>query len=261
MSGTRDEVALLKEELSRARDEVYQMAKLAEMGKLVAIVAHELSQPLLGIKAFAQILRRRFEDDDFIEPKVKMIEEQAIHMESILDTLRQYSKSSRFESRTVDPLVPVQAAMELFKERAKKNRIKIILDVKEETLPHVQGNRGHLQQVIVNLLSNALDELEEIKSGSVLIKLQPVENGIQLRLVDSGRGIPEQARDKLFEPFFTTKQGEKGTGLGLSICQDILKSYGGDIRVMDPAETEQIFGPGFGAAFEVFLARAVDTSE
>lgn len=255
MSEKHDKIRALEQELDRVRRQVFQSAKLAEMGKMVAVVAHELSQPLLGIKAFAQILRRRFKDDDFIEPKVRMIEEQAVHMEGILGSLRRYSKLPEVTRRECDPCEAVHAAVELYQERARKMRIGVQVEA-SPSLPRVRISHGHLQQVVVNLLSNALDALEGPASGLVVLRLEPDGERVRLRVADNGGGVGPAARDNLFEPFFTTKGSEKGTGLGLSICSDILRQYGGSIRLMEPGEVEQAFGAGFGAAFEVGLARA-----
>jgi two-component system NtrC family sensor kinase len=257
VSADNKKVKELEEELEKARDLSFHLAKLAEMGKMVAVVAHELSQPLLGIKAFAQILRRRYSNDDFIGPKIRMIEEQAVHMEGILDGLRRYSKSPRRGGGVVNPAEPLHTAVELFRDRAKKLRVKLNLEI-EKHLPKVRGNHGHVQQVIVNLLSNALDELEGGQGGIVLVKAEATEGSVRVRIADTGRGIQEDERDKIFEPFYTTKGAEKGTGLGLSICRDILELYRGTIRLIAVEEVEQTFGAGFQAAFEVTLAKAPD---
>jgi two-component system NtrC family sensor kinase len=247
----------LEKELAAAKDLAIHLAKLAEMGKMVAVVAHELSQPLLGIKAFAQILRRRYSNDSFIGPKIRMIEEQAVHMEGILDGLRRYSKTPRKGEGIVKPSEPLHTAVELFRDRAKKLRVNINLQI-ESHLPDVRGNHGHIQQVIVNLISNALDELEGGKGGIILVKAAATPEGVRVQVADTGRGIDEDMRDKIFEPFYTTKGAEKGTGLGLSICRDILELHRGAIRLLAPDEVEKTFGAGFQAAFEVFLAKAPD---
>lgn len=255
MSEERDKIRELENELERARQLVFQSAKLAEMGKMVAVVAHELSQPLLGIKAFAQILRRRFQDDEFIEPKVRMIEEQAVHMESILGSLRRYSKLPDATKRHCNPSEAVHAATELYQERARKMRIRVLVE-EPAGLPPVRISHGHLQQVTVNLLSNALDALEGPGEGLVVLRIESDGDRVRLRVADNGGGVGAAARANLFEPFFTTKGSEKGTGLGLSICRDILRQYNGSIRLMEPDEVEEAFGSDFGASFEVELGRA-----
>jgi signal transduction histidine kinase len=257
VSTESEKIKELEEELQRTKDLTIHVAKLAEMGKMVAVVAHELSQPLLGVKAFAQILRRRYSNDSFIGPKIRMIEEQAVHMEGILDGLRRYSKAPSRGAGVVNPVEPLHTAVEIFRDRAKKLRIEMNLDF-ESHLPGVHGNHGHIQQVLVNLLSNALDELEGCMGGIISVKADAAGEGVRIRVADTGRGIDADMRDRIFEPFYTTKGIEKGTGLGLSICRDILELHRGTIRLMTLEEVEQTFGAGFRAAFEVFLAKAPD---
>ncbi len=161
-------IAGLEEELDRTRELVFQMGRLAEVGKLIAVVAHELSQPLLGIKAFAQMLQRHYSEDDFVAPKVKIIIQQAKVMESIIDNLRQFISHKTPETGGVDLAHVISNAVELFQERARKSRVRITTDLADQ-LPRIHGTRAHLQQVVVNLLSNALDEVESGEPGMVRI--------------------------------------------------------------------------------------------
>ncbi len=258
MSDGPERIAELEAELEQAREFMFQAAKLAEMGKLVAVVAHELSQPLLGIKAFAQILLRRYDEDSFIAPKVRLIVQQAKVMEGILDGLRQYARRPEMGGRGVDPREPVKAAVALFHDRARKLKIRIEYEDPGE-LGLVQGNLGHLQQVVTNLLGNSLDELESQGSGQVLIRLKAEEDGVLLLMADTGPGVPADLKEKLFEPFFTTKEEGKGTGLGLSICSDILRLYQGSIRLLSDEERQSILGDRYGAAFAVSMKAAKES--
>ncbi len=258
MSSDSERIARLEEELARTRELVFQMGRLAETGKLIAVVAHELSQPLLGIKAFAQMLQRHCSDDEFVGPKVEIIVQQAKIMEGIIDSLRQFTSHRTFESGGVDLPQVISNAVELFHERARKSKVRISTDLAER-LPRTRGTSGHLQQVVINLLSNALDELESSGAGRVLVRsLQDSDGWIIMRVADTGGGVPEEVRPQLFDPFYTTKGEEKGTGLGLSICRDILKVHGGEIRLMDPEEIGDAFGIGYGTAFEVRLPAAAN---
>lgn len=254
MTDERSQLERLQEELRQVREQMFHMAKLAEMGKLVAVVVHELSQPLLGIKAFAQIIRRKFPADSFIEPKARMIEQQAGHMEAILDTLRQYSTIENQEQTRVDPAVPVRAAAEIFSERARKLKVRLQIEGASR-LPPVRVTRGHLQQVMSNLLSNAIDAMEG-KGGRVVVRLESLGDRVRVRVGDSGAGIPAEVRERIFESFFTTKK-DKGTGLGLSICRDILRQHGGEIRLLPDEEAAQL-GPELRTVFEVLLPAAED---
>lgn len=254
-----ERIAELEAQLQQAREQLFQMARLVEMGKLVAVVAHELSQPLLGIKAFAQILQRRCQDDTYLGPKIKLIIEQAKVMEGIIDGLREFTRPNSPESKTADPAEVVAAAVELLSERSRKAHVEIVTAV-DQNVPMVRGARGHLQQVVVNLLANAIDALDGCDPAEIRVQLRAGPTGPVLMVADTGPGIPEDVQPKLFEPFFTTKGPERGTGLGLSICRDILESHGGQIRLLDPAEATSAMGEGVGAAFEVVLTSAEDVA-
>jgi two-component system NtrC family sensor kinase len=246
-----DQEAKHREEVERLQEQLFHLAKLAEMGKLLAVVVHELSQPLLGIKAFAQILRRKYSGDAFVEPKVRMIEQQAVHMEELLDGLRQYSTLERREQAGVDPLVPIRSAVDLFRERAKKLRVRLTLDA-QGSLPKVSITRGQLQQVVSNLIHNALDELDKT-GGEVLIHAAGAPDQVTIRVADTGGGVPAEVREKIFDPFFTTKDKSKGTGLGLSICREILRARGGEILLHTPESARGLLGGAYTTVFEVQL--------
>ncbi|MBN2494331.1 MAG: GHKL domain-containing protein [Deltaproteobacteria bacterium] len=253
MNEVERDIHELERELARCRERLFHAAKLAEMGKMVAVVAHELSQPLLGIKAFAQILHRHCEQDDFIEPKLRLIVEQATVMEEILNNLRQFVRQQDVEAQPIDPAPPVRAALALFSERAKKKRVTLELRCQDD-LPDVLGNAAHYQQVAANLIGNAIDAVKDEAHAEIRVSVDAVGDRARMRIVDSGAGIPDSVRDKLFEPFYTTKGPEDGTGLGLSICREILDLYGGSIRLMEPEELARDFGPDFRTGFEVLFA-------
>jgi two-component system NtrC family sensor kinase len=245
----------LRATLERSPEALLHMAKLAEMGTLLAMVVHELSQPLLGIKAFAQILLRRYGQDSFLGPKLEIIVRQSEHMEELLSGLRQFGRSNSGALRRAEPAEAVQVAVELLSARARKLRVDVDLQF-EERLPEVGLNAGHIQQVVVNLLTNALDAMAPRRTGRILIRLAAAPPGVRLLFGDTGPGIPDDTRERIFEPFFTTKAIGSGTGLGLPICRSILRGAGGDIRLLGLEEAQGLLGVGVGAAFEVLLPQA-----
>jgi two-component system NtrC family sensor kinase len=245
----------LRAALERSPESLLHMAKLAEMGTLLAMVVHELSQPLLGIKAFAQILARRYGQDEFLGPKLEIIVKQAEHMDELLGNLRQFGGAHAAVDRRAAPVRAVEAALELLGARARKLRVDVDLQV-EGSPPEVGLTSGHIQQLLVNLLTNALDALEPRHGGRILVRLAPVPSGVRLLFGDTGPGIPEELRVRIFEPFYTTKPPGSGTGLGLPICRSILRGAGGDIRLLPPEEACEVLGLGVGAVFEIMLPEA-----
>ena len=248
-----EKIKRLQEELRLARQEVLHLSRLAELGKLVAVVAHEASQPLMGIKAFAQILRRRHDDDEFIGPKVRLIEQQARNMESILNNLKQFARRESGREQACQPGPVLQAVRQLLGEYARKKEATLIVEA-DNDLPAVPLSSGRLQQVLLNLVGNSLDALQAT-GGRVLIKAGREQEQLRLLVLDNGPGVAEELVDKLFEPFFTTKQ-EQGTGLGLSICRRIVEEAGGRLRWLPAAEIHPRPEGDFTTAFEVLLPAA-----
>ncbi len=254
MSEPKD-IKALEQELERLRQELRHTAKLAELGRLVAVVAHELSQPLLGVKAFAQLLRRRYEEDEFAGPKVRLIEEQARFMEGLVETLREFSRSGEASTEGCEPLEPVQTVLRLFADRARKLKAGLVVEP-EESLPRISLSKGKLQQVVMNLVGNALDALESSSKGQVKIRLRKRPEGLEMIVADNGPGIPPPVRRHLFEYFYTTKPADKGTGLGLAICRTLLEEAGGSIRLLEDEEVTGAAGNSFTTGFSVFVPAA-----
>jgi two-component system NtrC family sensor kinase len=251
----KDQETELQAELDRMRELMLHTAKLAEMGKLVASVAHELSQPLLGIKAFAQILERKSQDE-FFSSKIRVIVQQAMVMEEIIDSLRRFTKRKSEGQRAIDLPKVVETAVLLFQERLRKSKVKVDVTV-ENGLPDVLGTYGYVQQIVVNLLSNAIDAIESIRradeTGLISVRFFGKDGRVVMRVVDTGPGVDKGLESKMFEAFFTTKGTEQGTGLGLSICKEILKLIGGEIRLMTKEEVQFDFAENAGAGFEVIF--------
>ena len=252
---TDQRIKRLEQQLQDTRDKLYRMGRLAELGKLVAVTAHELSQPLLGIKAFAQIIQRSCKDDEYLSQKIAIIIQQAKIMESILNGLKDFTRPKAVAPDGVDASQVAADAVELFSERAKKAKVAISTEL-SGTPPKVRGNRGQLQQVIVNLVSNAIDALAQNGGGKIRIKIDPKDGGTRLIVADTGDGIDTETQRQIFEPFFTTKKQGEGTGLGLSICKEIIELHGGSIRLLEPAKIRQSFGDEYGMGFVVWMAPA-----
>ena len=242
----------LERQIEDMREKIYRMGRLAEMGKLIAVTAHELSQPLLGIKAFAQIIQRKINDDKDVSKKIAIIIQQAKIMENILNGLKDFTRPQSYTPGGIDAQQVAADAVELFSERAKKAKVDISTEL-SGIPPKVSGNRGQLQQVVVNLLSNAIDALAKNGGGRVRLRIEPKNNGTSLIVADTGDGIDAEIQKHIFEPFFTTKAQGEGTGMGLSICKEIIEYHHGTIRVLESAELHQTFGEKFGMGFIVWM--------
>lgn len=244
------------DDLQRLRGMLLQADKLAELGRQTAGLVHEMNQPLLGIKAFAQMLKGDLSGDERAQRKAIFIEEQAVILERLLDRVRRFSRHEEVdESGAACMREAAMTALAVLGHRMRKAGVTPVLDI-AENLPSARIGEVHAQQLLVNLLSNAADAVEGRTERRIAVRADRDGDHVVLVVGDSGEGVPEDVRDRLFEPFFTTKTTERGTGLGLPICLEIVTAYGGQIALKCDHDAESAAGPGMRTAFEVKLPLA-----
>lgn len=231
----------------------YQAEKMATVGALAAGVAHEINNPLTAINGFAQGLKRRISrlqgniDEelygDFKEYTETIIKE-CLRCRDIVQTLLTFSRPTSASLGQINLNQCVTDTLFILKHHFKEQHDLTVKTELEENLPIILGDESQLKQVIINLLTNALDAT--CNGGVIQISTHRNESGgATLVIEDSGCGIPLEYQDKLFEPFFTTKPVGKGIGIGLSTCYSIVKNHHGEINVTSAV--------GVGSAFRVSL--------
>lgn len=252
---SKPEVDELRGELRHARDLIAQMGKLAELGLMTASIIHELNQPLMGIKSFAQIVAKRMLETDPNLARVKVIEQQAIVLETMIGRMRLFVRSARTETMPVSLASVVANATALLEFQLAKRGFSVAW-VGGEPATVVAADENQLQQVFVNLFVNARDAMEANASSQKQIKLMASAaadgNTCRVVILDDGSGIEPGARARLFEPFFTTKDADKGTGLGLSVSREIVEGFGGQLNLQPTAETDAL-GIGARTGFQLLL--------
>jgi two-component system NtrC family sensor kinase len=218
--------------------------KMAAVGQLAGGVAHEINNPLGGILAFAQIMSREDRSSEDLE-NLKLITDAAMRAKRIVESLLRFSRRPKEHERgTVDLTQVAEDALFLLQPQLKEGHFEV---VREYEPASTLGNTNQLQQIVVNLVVNALQAMG--KQGKVSVAVRSGSPGyVQLSVTDTGPGIPPEIAKRIFEPFFTTKPEGKGTGLGLSICYQIAEEHGGTIRVEA--------GPEGGAMFILELPAA-----
>ena len=233
--------------LRAAQDELVQAAKLAVLGQMAAGITHELSQPLGAVRALAanavEFMRRG--DMATTEKNMAIVEQLIEQMGNIVGQLKTFARKSPAVNSAVDVAQAVEGALFLFDVRLRREGV-----VVERNLAIGDWvawcDRNRLQQVLVNLIGNALDAMQGEPVRRLAFSVEQATSGqLALAVSDSGCGFTEEALSHLFEPFFTTKQPGEGLGLGLTISRDILRDFGGDL-LAGPA-------PGGGARFVVLL--------
>lgn len=233
--------------LCAAQDELVQAAKLAVLGRMATGITHELSQPLGAIRTLSanaiEFMRRG--DLATAEKNLAIVGQLSAQMGGIIAPLKAFARKSPAVSSAVDVAQAVDSALFLFDQALRQHHVAVDRKIAANSaIAWCDQNR--LQQVLVNLISNAIDAMAEAPERRLVFSIETASSGqLALAVSDSGVGFSEAALAHLFEPFFTTKQAGEGLGLGLAISRDILRDFGGDL-LAGPA-------PGGGARFVVLL--------
>jgi len=231
------------EELKRAQAQMLLSARMASVGLLAAGVAHEISNPIFAIQSRAEFLLAHPERH-LASPRAReyleAIHEMAVRTTQIVQALLSYSRRS--PTAPLDLNEVVHSTLALVERVLDREAIRIQKDLDPDGVP-VLGNRTALQQVLMNLLTNARDAMPE--GGMMFLRTRREGDLACLEVRDTGPGIPPDLLDRIFEPFFTTKEVGRGTGLGLYVVRHIVEEHGGRVEV-DSA-------PGQGATFRVLL--------
>jgi C4-dicarboxylate-specific signal transduction histidine kinase len=250
---TTQEMERREQELREKQEQLVQAGKLATLGELTTGVAHELNNPLNNIGLFVgnvldQIRLGRL-DAEAVERELENAMEQVRKATVIISHLRTFGRAASvtFEPADIDEVI--EHSLLLMQEQLRLRGIEVSLDLCADELV-VFGNPIQLEQVFVNLLTNARDALEDARTKRIWIETTRDEELITIRFSDSGPGIQRELEQRIFDPFFTTKEVGAGTGLGLSITYSIVKEHGGEIAV------EQ--RDGRGAAFCIELPALLD---
>lgn len=240
--------------LEKAQTSAIMSEKLAALGRLTAGATHEILNPLNIMNLILHMLVQKSEIPQEVVEDLHVAQEQIERIYAITKGMIHFSSQKPPKAVLLDVNVAVRRAISLINHDLKLKNIDLKLELAEE-LPSILADDDQLQQVMMNLMTNARDATPE--AGRIVIRTEAGcfegRECVVIRVEDSGAGIPIENMDKLFEPFFTTKGEDKGTGLGLSICQGIIAAHGGDIAA------ENL--PGAGAAFTVRLYTAEESTE
>jgi len=217
-----------------------QSSKMASLGEMATGVAHELNQPLNIIRMASGNLLRRIHktslDEEYLCNKLERIEEQTQRASTIIDHMRMFGRQPNHVLIKLDPREIVHSVLGLIGEQLHLANIEIKLEL-PESCPLIEGEQIQLEQVLLNLLSNARDVLKSRQVGEdkrILIKVDTeVAGQVSIIVEDTGGGINEKIMDRIFEPFFTTKEVGQGTGLGLSISYGIIREMGGSMSALN----------------------------
>ncbi len=228
--------------LKETQSQLLQMGKLTAMGELAAGMAHELTQPLAGISGFTSAMISDIDSvaanesnkllKDF-KTDLEIILKETKRMTILIDDIREFAQISTTTKEKIDINQSILAALNLFTEQLKMHNIILVTKLSSD-LPLMLGNLNQLQQVFINLFTNARDAMSEVSEKRILTvssNKSKDQKFIEVIVEDSGVGIKNTDMEKIFEPFFTTKRAQKGTGLGMSIIMKIIKGHNGEIAL------------------------------
>jgi two-component system NtrC family sensor kinase len=239
-----DRVRERSEELVRVQSKMAQAEKLASLGRMAAGVAHEINNPMGGILTFATLGLQDLPEDHAQRRNFEIIVKQTMRCRDIVKGLLEFSRQSEAKPMLTDITDVVDKTLLLMQQQTIFQNIRTTRRGSTR-LPRVMIDPGQMQEVVLNLIINAVDAMEESGELEVTTGLAPAHNEVLVRIRDTGKGIPAEIVPLIFEPFFTTKEVGKGTGLGLAIVHGIVTRAGGLIEV----DTV----PGAGTTFTVRL--------
>ena len=241
------------QKLKATHQQLIQSSKMAAMGQLAAGISHELNQPLTGVKGFAQAALLDLKEDSSIRSDLNKILKQADRMNAIIKNVHSFAKKSEFKIAEIDINKPIADSFILLAEQLKMHNIRVNKSL-TSNLPPIQADHNQLQQVFINLITNARDAIDSKKDpqgGRIIIEtcLSRDKKRIEIIFQDTGEGISQENIEHIFNPFFTTKSPNRGMGLGLSIVHRIIEEHKGTIAI----ESKD----GEGMRFKITLPVAV----
>jgi PAS domain S-box-containing protein len=223
-------------ERQKMQEQVAENQRLASLGEMAAGIAHEINNPISGIITYGELLKDslvvRSEEHQFSIEIVK----EGNRIAKIVKNLLAFARKEEVEKTPNDIEEIINDALNLFKANLKKHGVVIHKDI-PESLQYIMCSQHQIQQVFINLLSNAIFALNEKYPNMeemdkiIDIKIRPVRDHLRVEFKDHGMGMSKDTMNRIFEPFYTTKRPDFGTGLGLSVSYGIIKDHNGQVRV------------------------------
>jgi two-component system NtrC family sensor kinase len=236
-------------EARRMQDQLAQAEKMSSLGQMISGVAHELNNPLASILGYAQLLRSTSQDDG-LRAKLEVLDRESRRCQKIVRNLLSFARRHEPERKPVSLNEIVGTVLPLLRYQLKVDGVTVETDL-DPSLPAIAADGHLLQQVLINLLTNAHHAMRDAGTGGtvrVATACAPQDGAIVLTVEDDGPGVPEEIRTRVFDPFFTTKEPGRGTGLGLSLVYANVHAHDGDVRLEDAS--------GGGARFVITLPPA-----
>lgn len=237
----------MSRKLEQGRKLLVQSAKMSTVGEMASGIVHEIGQPLTSIYGLVELMLLKKPDEES-KKNLEIMKNQVERLSHIISGFKTFARVSEEKMVPVSLDEVIRVTYELLAHQIQMKHILWIYE-KEDHLPPIRGDRNMLQQVLTNLIINAMDALEGKKDVKPEIALRTFtkDDQVFIEIWDNGSGIPKEIQERIFDPFFTTKSEGKGTGLGLAIIASILHQHGAHIRL----ESEVNLGTKFIISFPV----------
>ena len=206
------------------RKKVEEAQRLAELGRLVSDMAHEVNTPLTIIAGRTELALKRGVGDRGVKKTLGIISKQCSLAVDIIQRLLNYSRIGMVKKAAVDIKETLGLIVDIFQQHFLRLNIVLKKDIKDD-IPSVIGDEKQLQEVFMNIIRNSADAMPE--GGTITVSVSREKSFLRIDIKDTGQGMPKKVLDRIFDPFFTTK--EKGPGLGLAVCHRIIQKHNGDL--------------------------------
>ena len=255
----RDDHGMMSNILGTSRDvtektefeqQMYQTEKLASIGTLAAGVAHEINNPLAIMLGFTELLKDRFKVGSREYEDLKIIEANGNIAKKVVENLLGFARVSEAKTNYAEVIDSIETVLNIMQHLLKSNDIDLVVEM-EDDLPQVRGDSRELQQVIMNLINNAMFAMKGSK-GRIAITVNTDGDWVYIHITDEGKGIADRHKPRIFDPFFTTKKEGEGTGLGLWLSYGIINRFGGKI-IFKSVNKEDYPDRNSGTTFTVTL--------
>ena len=249
-----ERVAKKTEELQRAHDHALRFEKMASIGKMAAVVAHEINNPLSGILTYAKLLRKWVERGEAAGEKraetaqcLELIALESRRCGDLVKNLLTFSRTSSVNIQPCDANSIIERSIRLVQHQIELANIQLQLDLGDD-VPPALCDAPQIEQVMLALIQNAIDAMPKGGNLWLVTRLNPSGDAVEVEVRDDGMGIPVEILPQIFEPFLTTKESGHGVGLGLAISRSIMEQHNGRIEVQSEV--------GKGTTFKLMLPLA-----
>lgn len=220
--------------------QILQAGRLAAVGELAGHVAHEVNNPIAIISGKARLLLSRHRESltPVLQSELEKIVELADRVARIAQRLLSSSRPAPALREPIDVRAPLRKVLDMMDHRARGTQIDVV-ETASSDVPRVHANAQEMEQVFLNLVLNSFDAMPD--GGTLTIEVAPGTTTVDIRIRDSGAGVPVDVQSKIFEPFLTTKSDKRGTGLGLPISRRIVGNHGGELLLVESSSAGSTF--------------------